>query len=155
MREGKEQTWFSSTAQLSSWAETPDSCPVRESSRKDNGVGNTFSLLEGACFYMTAGTSPLLLDQRLENGDGEVPTVYWQLTTPPTGWPDKASEHSRNTVCVHHIHQPSVQFSRSVMSTLCDPMNLSTPGLPVHHQLPSPTLHVSKTLTPILLQGNS
>ena len=29
----------------------------------------------------------------------------------------------------------SVQFSRSVMSD-CDPMNRSTPGLPVHHQLP-------------------
>ena len=29
------------------------------------------------------------------------------------------------------------QFSCSVMSkTLCDPMNHSTPGLPVHHQLP-------------------
>ena len=30
----------------------------------------------------------------------------------------------------------SVQFSRSVVSTLCDPMNYSTPGLPVHHQHP-------------------
>ena len=30
----------------------------------------------------------------------------------------------------------SVQFSCSVMSILCDPMNHSTPGLPVHHQLP-------------------
>ena len=30
----------------------------------------------------------------------------------------------------------SVQFSRSVVSTLCDPMNCSTPGLPVQHQLP-------------------
>ena len=29
----------------------------------------------------------------------------------------------------------SVQFSHSVMSTLWDPMNCSTPGLPVHHQL--------------------
>ena len=29
----------------------------------------------------------------------------------------------------------SVQFSHSVVSTLCDPMNCSTPGLPVHHQL--------------------
>ena len=29
----------------------------------------------------------------------------------------------------------SVQFSHSVVSTLCDPMNLSMPGLPVHHQL--------------------
>ena len=28
----------------------------------------------------------------------------------------------------------SVQLSRSVVS-LCDPMNHSTPGLPVHHQL--------------------
>ena len=30
----------------------------------------------------------------------------------------------------------SVQFSRSACPTLCDPMNRSTPGLPVHHQLP-------------------
>ena len=31
----------------------------------------------------------------------------------------------------------SVQFSLVAQSclTLCDPMNLSTPGLPVHHQL--------------------
>ena len=33
----------------------------------------------------------------------------------------------------------SVQFSHSVVSTLCDPMNLSMPGLPVHHQLPECT----------------
>ena len=32
----------------------------------------------------------------------------------------------------------SVQFSSATQScpTLCDPMNRSTPGLPVHHQLP-------------------
>ena len=32
----------------------------------------------------------------------------------------------------------SVQFSSVAKScpTLCDPMNCSTPGLPVHHQLP-------------------
>ena len=29
-----------------------------------------------------------------------------------------------------------VQFSRSVVSDTCDPMDCSTPGLPVHHQLP-------------------
>ena len=28
-----------------------------------------------------------------------------------------------------------VQFSHSVIPTLCDPRNHSTPGLPVHHQL--------------------
>ena len=29
----------------------------------------------------------------------------------------------------------SVQFSHSVVSTLCNPMDCSMPGLPVHHQL--------------------
>ena len=35
-------------------------------------------------------------------------------------------------------HISSVQFSSVAQScpTLCDPMNCSTPGLPVHHQLP-------------------
>ena len=35
----------------------------------------------------------------------------------------------------------SVQFSSVTQScpTLCDPMNHSTPGLPVHHQLPEIT----------------
>ena len=33
----------------------------------------------------------------------------------------------------------SVQFSRSVVLTLWDPMNCSTPGLLVHHQLPEST----------------
>ena len=33
------------------------------------------------------------------------------------------------------VLQAALQFSRSVVS-LCDPVNRSTPGLPVHHQLP-------------------
>ena len=33
------------------------------------------------------------------------------------------------------IQFSSVQFSRSSCPTLCDPMNRSMPGLPVHHQL--------------------
>jgi len=33
----------------------------------------------------------------------------------------------------------SVQFSSLSRVRLCDPMNLSTPGLPVHHQLPQLT----------------
>ena len=32
--------------------------------------------------------------------------------------------------------QSSVQFSCSVVSNFCNPMNRSMPGLPVHHQLP-------------------
>ena len=41
----------------------------------------------------------------------------------------------------------SVQFSSVTQScwTLCDPMNLSTPGLPVHHQLPEfPQTHAHR-----------
>ena len=38
----------------------------------------------------------------------------------------------------HICFNISVQFSSVAQSclTLCDPMNCSTPGLPVHHQLP-------------------
>ena len=41
---------------------------------------------------------------------------------------------------LHHVHR-SVQFSQfssvtQLLPTLCDPMDCSTPGLPVHHQLP-------------------
>ena len=35
----------------------------------------------------------------------------------------------------HHGRLSSVQFSCSVMSDFCHPMNHSTPGLPVHYQL--------------------
>ena len=37
-----------------------------------------------------------------------------------------------------NTHMHSVQFSSVAQScpTLCDPMNCSTPGFPVHHQLP-------------------
>ena len=39
---------------------------------------------------------------------------------------------------MENLLQPSVQFSSVAQScpTLCDPMNRSMPGLPVHHQLP-------------------
>ena len=45
----------------------------------------------------------------------------------------------------------SVQFSSVAQSclTLCDPMNCSTPGLPVHHQLPEFTqTHVIESVMP-------
>ena len=40
--------------------------------------------------------------------------------------------------CQFYWHFSSVQFSSVSQScpTLCDPMNSSTPGFPVHHQLP-------------------
>ena len=45
-------------------------------------------------------------------------------------WPKSTWKGAQN-------HWPSVQFSSVAQScpTLCDPMNRSTPGLPVHHQL--------------------
>ena len=42
------------------------------------------------------------------------------------------------TLTLNHNHNSSIQFSSVAQScpTLCGPMNLSTPGLPVHHHLP-------------------
>ena len=46
--------------------------------------------------------------------------------------------NTQKTKIVAFSPTSSVQFSSVAQSclTLCDPMNLSTPGLPVHHQLP-------------------
>ena len=40
--------------------------------------------------------------------------------------------------CDKNVGVPEIQFSwvTQLCPTLCDPMNCSTPGLPVHHQLP-------------------
>ena len=53
-----------------------------------------------------------------------------------------------------HTMTYSVQFSSVTQSclTLCDPMNRSTPGLPVHHQLPESTqTHVHRVGDAIIL----
>ena len=50
------------------------------------------------------------------------------------------------TKCMHALY--SVQFSSVAQScpTLCDPMNCSMPGLPVHHKLPEFTqIHVQSS----------
>ena len=50
-----------------------------------------------------------------------------------------------------NITHYSVQFSSVAQScpTLCDPMNCSTPGLPVHHHLPEFTrTHILKSVMP-------
>ena len=48
------------------------------------------------------------------------------------------------------IKHSSVQFSSVAQScqTLCDPMNCSMPGLPVHHQLPEFTLTSMESVMP-------
>ena len=55
---------------------------------------------------------------------------------------------------LHHLgspYVPSVQFSSVAQSylTLCNPLNRSTPGLPVHHQLPEFTqIHIIESVMP-------
>ena len=77
---------------------------------------------------------------------------YWRgLPCPPPGdLPDSGIELVVLTSCASagrffttsatwkYITCASVQFSSVAQScpTLCDPMNCSTPGLPVHHHLP-------------------
>ena len=47
-----------------------------------------------------------------------------------------SARHAHLLYCIRIIQTlDSVQISHSVVS-LCDPMDCSTPGLPVHHQLP-------------------
>ena len=54
-------------------------------------------------------------------------------------WSDLAATFIESTKCFTHFisYEPSVHFSSvaQLCPTLCDPMNHSTPGLPVHHQL--------------------
>ena len=54
----------------------------------------------------------------------------WQATVPGVA----KREIQRKT----HTHTHIIQFSSvsQLCPTLCDPMNHSSPGLPVHHQLP-------------------
>ena len=47
--------------------------------------------------------------------------------------------HTHTHICIYYIYiYIYIQFSSVAQScpTLCDPMNRSTPGLPVHHQIP-------------------
>ena len=52
------------------------------------------------------------------------------------GWLEKPNQSGSDPRVLSTTSLSSVQFSCSVVSTLCDPMNRSTPGLPVHHHLP-------------------
>ena len=66
--------------------------------------------------------------------------LHWRadsFTTVPPGMPQQTG----NVIQIWTWAEHSVQFSSVTQScpTLRDPMNRSTPGLPVHHQLPEPT----------------
>ena len=57
---------------------------------------------------------------------------------PPVDLPDPGIEPVTLALQADSLLSHSVQFSSVAQScpTLCNPMNRSTPGLPVHHQLP-------------------
>ena len=60
------------------------------------------------------------------------------ICTSITDWlccPVETNTNCKRTTPQKTVQFSSAHFSHSVMSTLCDPMNCSTPGLPVHHQL--------------------
>ena len=49
----------------------------------------------------------------------------------------KRSDAGKDTdVCKTFISSDQIRSVTQSCPTLCDPMNCSTPGLPVHHQLP-------------------
>ena len=77
-----------------------------------------FSLFIWLHWVLSCSMQDLVPDQESNPGP-----LHWELRVLATGPPGK-----------------SVQFSSVAQScpTLCDPMNCSTPGLPVHHQLPEP-----------------
>ena len=57
---------------------------------------------------------------------------------PLKGWHPKVNTNSYKLCIENSIYFPISSVSSVAQScpTLCDPMNRSTPGLPVHHQLP-------------------
>ena len=82
------------------------------------------------CFWLCHSAYGILISQP-EMGPCR---VQWKQGALTTGPPGKSPPAAIDTFS-------SVQFSSVAQScpTLCDPMNHSTPGLPVHHQLPEST----------------
>ena len=63
--------------------------------------------------------------------------ICWSNTL-LSGFRDVMKANERTNWSAWDVSHPSVPFSLVTQSclTLCDPMDCSTPGLPVHHQLP-------------------
>ena len=66
--------------------------------------------------------------------DPWVRKILWRRKWQPTPGFFPGKTHGQRSLVGCSLS--SVQFSHSVCPTLCDPMNRSTPGLPIHHQLP-------------------
>ena len=83
--------------------------------------------------------APLPMDYPGKN-TGACCHFFLQGTFPTQGSNPHILHWQVGSLPLSHLGSPSksVQFSSVAQScpTLCDPMNRSTPGLPVHHQLP-------------------
>ena len=73
-------------------------------------------------------------DSGFPAGVGELPTTTWNEVGAELCMPGSESPAWLSQACCYG----QLQFSPVAQScpTLCDPMDHSTPGLPVHHQLP-------------------
>ena len=71
---------------------------------------------------------------------GQLAAILWLHTFAKTHW-SVWFKSMDFTECKLYLNTFSVQFSwvAQLCPTLCDPMNCSTPGLPVHQQLPELT----------------
>ena len=120
-----------SSAQFSRSVVSDSLCPHGNYSGKNTGVG-CHALLQG--IFPIQGSNPGLLHCRL---------ILYQLSH--KGSPVKVYD-CKWYYCLHLLccsksgicYLLQSRFSSVAQSclTLCDPMNRSTPGLPVHHQLP-------------------
>ena len=83
----------------------------------------------------------LLLEQEYLRGSSGYLEGLWALELDLTLTPNLIHSKNHPILYAQHCYLISVQFSSVAQScpTLCDPMNCSTPGLPVHHQLPEST----------------
>ena len=117
--------------------------------------GSSISLLQGT--FSTQGLNPGLphcrriLHQLSHKGSPRIlEWVAYPFSIFPTQGSNRGLRHCRwmlyllsyqgspEAFLKPGVTSPSVQFSSVAQSypTLCDPMNRSKPGLPVHHQLP-------------------
>ena len=95
-------------------------------------------------FYKTL--FPVSWSRRLGLGNHYVWQLTWRFHTLFTyencqALGGKATTPTNTSMKILLCHRLIVQFSSVAQScpTLCDPVNLSTPDLPVHHQLPEST----------------
>ena len=110
--------------------------------------------MQEATWYFMRGLKPSLAAAQVPAQLMDFPLSPCGLTTTPHARGHRHT-HSHTRFCMswytdlgiqrRPFHTHTVQFSSVAQSclTLCDPMNCSMPGLPVHHQLPEfPRTHV-------------